>query len=97
MLTDGELKYYKTEKLAFLSNSEPLKSIALSQVLCATLNPRHVDMFVVDLGLERKVKLQASSEVERWAAVEVKSTTCPGGAVLAACTLPFFLLPVLLR
>ena len=65
VLGEGELKYYKTEKLAGLSSSEPLKSIPLSQVLCATVNPRHADMFVVDLGLERKVKLQASSEAER--------------------------------
>ncbi|KAL1511342.1 hypothetical protein AB1Y20_006145 [Prymnesium parvum] len=65
VLSGGELKYYKNEKLAGLSNSEPLKSIALSHVLCATVNPKHNDMFVIDLGLERKVKLQANSEPER--------------------------------
>ena len=65
MLAGGELKYFKTEKLAHMSNPEPLKSIALSEVLCTTVNPKHVDMFVIDLGVERKVKLQAASEGER--------------------------------
>mmetsp|Transcript_51950 Transcript_51950/g.86159 ORF Transcript_51950/g.86159 Transcript_51950/m.86159 type:complete len:112 (+) Transcript_51950:220-555(+) len=62
VLSSGELKYYKTEKQAALSNSEPLKSIALAHVHSAVINPRHADMFVIDLGAERKVKLQAADE-----------------------------------
>ena len=65
VLSGGELKYYKTEKAAHMSNAESLKAIALEHVLAATANPRHVDMFIIDLGLERKVKLQAGSEQER--------------------------------
>ena len=65
MLSDAELKYYKTEKAAASSDAEPLKSIAMAQVLAAVVNPRHADMFVVDLGAERKVKLQAADEAER--------------------------------
>ena len=65
VLSDAELKYYKTEKAAASSDAEPLKSIAMAQVLAAVVNPRHADMFVVDLGAERKVKLQAADEAER--------------------------------
>ena len=65
VLSDAELKYYKTEKAASSSDAEPLKSIAMAQVLAAVVNPRHADMFVVDLGAERKVKLQAADEAER--------------------------------
>ena len=39
--------------------------ISLEQILWATVNPRHPDAFVLDLGQERKVKLQAASEGER--------------------------------
>ena len=31
----------------------------------AMANPKHPDMLVIDLGMERKVKLQAGSEAER--------------------------------
>ena len=48
-----------------MSNGESLKSIRLEQVLWATVNPRHPDAFVIDLGHERKVKLQAANEAER--------------------------------
>ena len=48
-----------------MSNGESLKSISLDEVLWATVNPRHPDSFVIDLGKERKVKLQAASEAER--------------------------------
>jgi len=65
VLTGGSLSYYKTEKAAHLSNGESLKAISLEQVLCATVNPRTPDAFVIDLGQERKVKLQAASEAER--------------------------------
>lgn len=65
VLSAGELKYYKTEKAAHLSNAESLKAIRLEHVIAATANPRHADMFIIDLGLERKVKLQAGSEQER--------------------------------
>jgi len=65
VLSGGELRYFKTEKAAHMSNGESLKSIRLDEVLCATANPRHTDSFVVDLGRERKVKLQAGSEAER--------------------------------
>mmetsp|Transcript_23154 Transcript_23154/g.46335 ORF Transcript_23154/g.46335 Transcript_23154/m.46335 type:complete len:202 (-) Transcript_23154:328-933(-) len=65
VLSGGELKYYKTEKTAHLSNADSLKSIRLEHVVAASVNPRHVDMFIIDLGLERKVKLQAGSERER--------------------------------
>lgn len=65
VLSGGELKYFKTEKAAHVSNADSLKSIRLEHVLAATVNPRHTDMFIIDLGLERKVKLQAGSEAER--------------------------------
>jgi len=65
VLSGGELRYYKSEKAAHMSNGESLKSIRLEQVLWATVNPRHPDAFVIDLGHERKVKLQASNEAER--------------------------------
>jgi len=65
VLSGGELKYFKTEKAAHLSNADSLKSIRLEHVLAAAVNPRHADMFIIDLGLERKVKLQAGSERER--------------------------------
>lgn len=67
----------QTEKAAHMSNGESLKSIRLDQVLWATINPRHTDSFVIDLGHDRKVKLQAASERERdaWvAAIEVAKT-----------------------
>ena len=73
VLSGGELKYYKTEKEAHLSNADSLKAIRLEHVLAATMNPKHPDMFIIDLGMDRKVKLQAGSESERdlWvAAVE---------------------------
>jgi len=62
---DEQLKYYKTEKNAASSSEEPLKSIALVQVHCAVANPKHANMFTIDLGAERKVKLQALSEEDR--------------------------------
>ena len=65
VLSSGELRYYKTEKAAHMSNGESLKAISLDEVLWATVNPRHPDSFVIDLGKERKVKLQASGEEER--------------------------------
>mmetsp|Transcript_71529 Transcript_71529/g.159059 ORF Transcript_71529/g.159059 Transcript_71529/m.159059 type:complete len:198 (-) Transcript_71529:554-1147(-) len=65
VLSAGELKYFKNEKDAFLSNSQPLKAIPLHIVLCAQVNPKHTDMFVVDLGNDKKVKLQATSERDR--------------------------------
>lgn len=65
MLSGGELKYYKTEKAAHMSNADSLKAIRLEHVIAANVNPRHADMFIIDLGLERKVKLQAGSEQER--------------------------------
>ena len=65
MLADGELRYFKDQKAASLSNSVPLKSISLSAVHCAAANPKHANMFVVDMGVERKVKLQAATERER--------------------------------
>ena len=65
VLSDGEIKYYKTEKAAHLSNIDSLKSIRLEHVIAAIANPRHTDMFIIDLGLERKVKLQARGEQER--------------------------------
>ena len=77
MLSGGELKYFKNEKEAHLSNSQPLKSIPLSEVLCATVNPRHADMFVVDLGGDKKVKLQATSEHDRCVVCRVRAAcTC---------------------
>ena len=36
-----------------------------SAVHCAAANPKHATMFVVDMGVERKVKLQAATERER--------------------------------
>jgi len=65
VLRDGGLSYYKTEKAASLSNAESLKSIRLEQVLGASSNPRHHEMFLIDLGQERKVKLQAATKDER--------------------------------
>jgi len=65
VLGGGELKYYKTEKQASTSDSEALKSIAMSSVHSASANPRHADMLVIDFGGERKVKLQAADERER--------------------------------
>ena len=65
VLSGGELKYFKNEKDAFLSNSQALKAIPLHEVLCAIVNPKHHDMFVIDLGSEKKVKLQATSEENR--------------------------------
>lgn len=56
VLSGGELKYYKTEKAAHLSNADSLKAIRLEHVLAASANPRHADMFIIDLGLERKVR-----------------------------------------
>ena len=55
----------QSEKAAHMSNGESLKAISLEQILWATVNPRHPDAFVLDLGQERKVKLQAASEGER--------------------------------
>ena len=65
VLSGGELRYYKSEKTANMSNGESIKSISLEQVLCATVNPRQPEAFVIDLGHDRKVKLQAASEAER--------------------------------
>jgi uncharacterized membrane protein YgcG len=65
VLSGGELKYFKTEKSAHLSNADSLKAIRVADVRSAMGNPRHADMFVIDLGLEKKVKLQASTEQER--------------------------------
>jgi len=65
VLADHQLKYYKTEKDAASSSADPLKMIALASVHCAAPNPKHADMFVIDLGAERKVKLQAASEEDR--------------------------------
>ena len=59
VLGGGGLRYYKTEKAAQSSSADSLKAIRLEQVLWATPNPRHDDMFIIDLGQERKVKLQA--------------------------------------
>lgn len=64
VLSGGTLSYFKTEKAAHMSNSESLKAISLEQVLFATVNPRLPESFVIDLGQERKVKLQAASEAE---------------------------------
>ena len=63
VLIDGALRYYKSESAA-ASGAVALKSILLNQVLSATTNPRHPNMFIVDMGQERKVKLQAASETE---------------------------------
>jgi hypothetical protein len=65
VLSGGELKYFKTEKAAHVSNADSLKSIRLEHVLAATTNPKHTDMFMINLGMEQKVKLQAGSEAER--------------------------------
>ena len=65
VLGGGELRYFKSEKAASLSNAESLKAIRLDQVLGAAPNPKHLDMFLIDLGQERKVKLQAANERER--------------------------------
>ena len=65
VLSGGELRYYKTEKAAHTSNGEALKAISLEQVVSASVNPRHPDSLVIDLGQERRVKLQAASEAER--------------------------------
>ena len=65
VLSDHQLKYYKTEKDAASSSAEPLKMIALVNVQCAAPNPKHTDMFLIDLGADRKVKLQAASEADR--------------------------------
>ena len=61
VLDDGQLRYYKTEKAAHASSADALKSIQLASVFAAENNPRHADMFVIDLGAERKIKLQAES------------------------------------
>ena len=50
VLSDHQLKYYKTEKDAASSSAEPLKMIALVNVQCAAPNPKHTDMFLIDLG-----------------------------------------------
>lgn len=65
VLSAGELSYYKTEKAAKSSSAESLKSIRLAEVRSASVNPRHADMFVLDLGHDKKVKLQAADERER--------------------------------
>ena len=65
VLSGGTLSYYKTEKAAHMSNGESLKAISLEQVVRATVNHKHSESFVIDLGKERKVKLQAASEAER--------------------------------
>ena len=65
VLGGGELKYFKTEKAASLSNAESLKAIPISQIFGASTNPKHSDTFMLDLGNDRKVKLQAGSEHER--------------------------------
>ena len=39
--------------------------IAMAQVHSAAPNPKHLDMLTIDLGAERKVKLQAASEEDR--------------------------------
>ena len=64
-LSGGELKYFKSEKAAHASHADCLKKIRLAEVLNATANPRHADMFVIDLGHDKKVKLQAGSRDER--------------------------------
>ena len=68
VLTGAQLKYYKDKHGAETSTSssrEPLKMIAMAQVHSAAPNPKHLDMLTIDLGAERKVKLQASSEEDR--------------------------------
>ena len=62
VLTNSQLKYYKDKQGAETSTSsrrEPLKMIAMAQVHSAAANPKHQDMLTIDLGAERKVKLQA--------------------------------------
>lgn len=78
MLSDGELKYYKSEKAAASAGpGDSLKSISLAQVHAAMPNPRHADMFIVDLGLERKIKLQAATAPERCAASPSPQRSAP--------------------
>ena len=62
VLTTSQLKYYKDKQGAETSTSsrrDPLKMIAMAQVHSAAANPKHQDMLTIDLGAERKVKLQA--------------------------------------
>ena len=62
VLTGAQLKYYKDKQgaeQATSSSREPLKMIAMAQVHSAAPNPKHLDMLTIDLGAERKVKLQA--------------------------------------
>ena len=63
VLANNQLKYFKTEKDAASSSAEPLKMISLAHVQQAAPNPKHADMFMIDLGSDRKVKLQAASVV----------------------------------
>ena len=68
VLTGAQLKYYKDKNGAETSTSsrrDPLKMIAMAQVHSAAPNPKHLDMLTIDLGAERKVKLQAASEEDR--------------------------------
>ena len=65
VLADDKLQYFRTEKDAASSSEQPLKSIALAQVRSAAPNPKHRDMIIIDLGAERRVKLQAASEEDR--------------------------------
>ena len=68
VLTGDQLKYYKDKHGADTSTSssrQPLKTIAMADVRQAAPNPKHLDMLTVDLGAERKVKLQAAEEEDR--------------------------------
>ena len=75
VLADDKLQYFRTEKDAASSSEQPLKSIALAQVRSAAPNPKHRDMIIIDLGAERRVKLQAASEEDRdaWVAAIQRS------------------------
>jgi hypothetical protein len=90
VLGGGELKYFKSEKAASLSNAESLKAIPISQIFGAYPNPKHTEMFLVDLGNDRKVKLQAGTERERdaWVAAIDAARRRGGGGFSGAFSPP---------